>query len=371
MSDKITNLYWEKLRKAWKESFVLDVIQKFNDLSYVLKISDELGYDQELVLRKINGLPGDDKELAWKIYDSIWEDAFRMIKDVSEDLSFEVTDPPLIGTLPTGKINALAIVVPHTNKYILAFEVGLLQLITSICDFVALSLQPTASNGFEFKGGIDDGKAKEITNLLINYYTQGIPMTGKTQFIQNENQRTLSVGFRTIIKLFIVGHEYGHVGLKHLEQGDRQLIALLDDTDCTLSFPNDFQHEHEADHVGALIALVYHLKKGLPYWFSTGVIIYFLEFSKIIHQGIFTLFGVKIKDETHPPIHARIAFIESVVFSLISETDIHHYFAIKNFFNLQINAFEKVLEEELKKLKPSSLELAPMWRNYIFEPPKK
>ena len=43
MSDPHLQKYWKDLRKAWKDTFVMDTIQRFDDLSYVLQIGKKAG----------------------------------------------------------------------------------------------------------------------------------------------------------------------------------------------------------------------------------------------------------------------------------------------------------------------------------------
>ncbi|MCB0840165.1 MAG: hypothetical protein KDD99_26035 [Bacteroidetes bacterium] len=72
MSDPHLQKYWKDLRKAWKDTFVMDTIQRFDDLSYVLQIAKKAGFNREEILSAIDKLDNHKNEQqGWLIYDSI------------------------------------------------------------------------------------------------------------------------------------------------------------------------------------------------------------------------------------------------------------------------------------------------------------
>ncbi|MCB0840460.1 MAG: hypothetical protein KDD99_27530, partial [Bacteroidetes bacterium] len=274
-------------------------------------------------------------------------------------------------TLPTGRINALAIEVPHKKNYILAFEVGLIQLIIYLSDFAAAHLQPATTHAkgstqFTIAEEMNKAKIQDLVQFLFSYYQTGIPSSSGYEFLQNNHQRMVSQGLRNITKLFIVGHEYAHIGLKHLENGERQFMSLLNHDDCLISTTETFQQEHEADQVGFLISLVAYLKKGLPYWFSGATIIYFLKFSEYIYQGISLILEKEIKDMSHPPIIKRIDFLESVLAELIPQEEYQNYYGLRHFYYSLIDEFEKAFFKEID-VQRKQIKVAPIWEKFMVK----
>lgn len=352
---------------AWSDAFVTNTIQGLNDQSYVLQLADTIGYDLPKLKKELKKLMQQgNRGLGWMIFDNIWQQAFDQVQHVSPDLRFDILNPPIIGVLPTGRVNAVALSIPDQSNHILAFEVGLINFMTYLSNYAANHLVPTLSQAgqqtFLVKEEVDSAMTRQLARMMIMYYQQGIPLYQDFTPIRQLEQRYLSVGLRNMMKLFVVGHEYAHVGLGHLSGRDSRPFAphLIDQVSCQLTLSNGFQDEWEADQVGLLITLVYFLKKGLPYYFSGAVIFYFLKFNSFIYQGLSTVLQREFIDQSHPPISERINSLESMLSQLLSEQDQLHYLSLKRFYQRLLQQFEDMLMQELAQIE-SPMELAPIW----------
>ncbi len=354
MDDPQTLLYWKKLRSAWKEDFIENVIQKFNDKAYLFELGEQLGFDKSRFEKLLENFEGIEKEnLGSALYDSIWRDTFEKVIEVSKDLSFSVEEIPLIGTLPIGRVNAMALIVPDNKKYILAFAVGLLPLIIGISNYLASNFEIVEGeeNNFVFKEEVYLGKAEGLVHLIINFCLGNEPVSQDKPVLEKEKQHGISKQFRKIMKLFVVGHEFAHVGLQHFQEEEVSNFKLNDGFSYAVSEVKDFEKEYEADQVGFLIAAVSYLKQGIPYWFSAAYIVAFFEFTACIDSGIEAIFGVKRHSFSHPPIQERIRGVEQVLFQLIEERQQVNYFAIKRENEKMLVAFKNLFFQRITQMK--------------------
>jgi hypothetical protein len=364
MSDDFQQAYWAKLRSAWSDTFVNDVIRKFDDPAYVQQVGDTLGYSKDAILGRLEAIDRNGSEpLGWRIYDAIWKETFERVVSTGTDLGFDVPEIPLIGTLPTGRVNALAIRVPGSDRHILAFEVGLLLLVVKISDYAAAHLHPVAGgNSFEFQPETNPAYTEALVKMMLDYYSNGMPGTSHADPAPPAVQRTLSQGFRDIIKLFVAGHEYGHIRLGHLTSGGKQFFQLAGGIICDTTVGEDAAREFEADQAGLLIAAACYARKGLPYWFSGPVILYFLKFADHIYSGLSFLLDKPVADKSHPPVSDRIRHLEGVLMQLIPEKEQGHFFAVRGIYDKLLQDFESAFYAVVAQKKAEGgMSYAPMW----------
>ena len=354
MEKNKTEEYWKKLKEAWVDNFIQDLILRFNDIESIVEIGLATGYTKKEIKNMIQNHPKNHEEdLGWSLFDSIWHKTFESVIDTSTSLSFEVDQIPLIGTLPTGRVNALAILTPEKKKYILAFELGLIPMIVGVSNYIASNLEPSTEgdSNFTIREEINSTEAEYLVNLMINYCTDNIPVSGNHLPLQNKKQRTISQGIREIIKLFVVGHEYGHVCLNHFSGETERAFNFSPELTYTICEIQNHQKEHEADQFGFLVTLVYHLNKELPYWFSAAFVGCFLKFTGYIDLGTELIYDVKPGNQSHPQVEDRIRFTEDVLFQLIPKKEQINYYALKGFNNRLLKVFEGIFFARITGLK--------------------
>ena len=365
MSSSFSQQYWEELRTTWSDSFVTETIQRFNEPAYVYKLASAVGQDLTVWQNVVQTLQKNKTgSLGWLLFDRMWQKKFSLVQEVKEDLTFDIPVAPIIGTLPTGRINAVALAIPNQSQHILAFELGMIPLVTYLSDYLAIHMNPSTSKGghqtFDILQSVNSSYVATLTSMMGAYFKSGIPLAKTYIPIENPAQKNLRNGFRNMMELFVTGHEYGHVGLGHLDRGKSKVFSLAGQSQCHLSFPTHMKDEFEADQVGFLITLVSYLKKGLPYYFTAAVIVYFLEFCKNIYRGLSFIIQKEVSIPSHPPFSERVSHLESVLFQLISDQDREYYYGLTKFYQRLLAHFEQEFFKQLKYTR-SDIELAPIW----------
>ncbi|MEM6767090.1 MAG: hypothetical protein AAF655_19285 [Bacteroidota bacterium] len=360
--------YWKYLRNSWNDSFVAEVIQDLHRIDRVVELGRSIGYEESAILAGIEGIEASTEPLGWKLFDYIWVESFKDLSTISAELKFKVERLPLIGTIPTGRINAMAIKSPQEEEYILAFEVGLFDMICRVCDYLANYLEPSMGAGTSYNYKVKEKVLPEsitkVTTMLLRYYAQGLPFLEENiQLV--DSQKMLSRRLRRIVQLFVTGHEYGHIALKHLENGISQSFGLIDSTTHDEIFPVGHTQELQADQAGFLISSCFHVKKGVPFWFSGAIITYFLTFSGLIYSGLSFLLDKQITDPSHPPIEERVNSIEESLLKIIKDTEFDTYLAFKKMCSKLLEEVNNSLMKDLMVLKESGLFiLSPIWNRF-------
>ena len=372
MQNSAISKYWKHLRTAWNDTFVLDVVRNLHNVEYILALGNTAGYDKDQVLKALRLIQGPPEELGWGMVDFIWQDAFADLTEISSALKFDIEVMPLIGTLPTGRVNAMAIRPPGKGGYILAFEVGLFDLICHMCDSLAVHFEPEDGDGaaytYNAKEEVDEKSVMDITTALLRYYAQGMPFLGQRTSVLNLRQKGLSIALRKMIQLFIVGHEYGHIALKHLDFGRQLSFGLVDNSIHSEVIPDNQQQEFEADQAGFLISSTFHFKKGFPFWFSTAMMVYFLNLTGLIYFGLGLFLDKEVSNATHPSADERVTAIESHLLKIIGEKEFKYYTALRKFCDKIVEKVKESLTEDLLVLKRSNLfVLAPTWDRFREE----
>ncbi|MCI4669680.1 MAG: hypothetical protein MRZ79_16210 [Bacteroidia bacterium] len=365
MPSTFAEKYWKELRRNWSDALINKTVQMLHEKEYVIQIGELAGSNVESLKKRIDELEGNSTEgLGWLILDQIWQQIFDQVQGVSDDLSFDIPQMPILGSLPTGRINALALSVPGQEQFILAFELGLVNFATYISHFAAMHLEfgekNQGQNIFKPKEMVEPAYRSKMIHVMLSYYSDGIPLLAQKDIFVTEDLRPLSSGFRNMMELFVLGHEYAHIGLGHLEKGKARAFAPNDGLDYPFILSEDFKDEYEADHAAYLIVLVHYLKRGLPYYFTAAVIRYFLQFCSILYKGLSILLAREINDDSHPPIADRIKYLESVLSQLISTEDMKSYLALSAFYQMLCDNFAEHLELVLTEEK-ENFTLAPIW----------
>jgi hypothetical protein len=203
---------------------------------------------------------------------SRYEDPLRyqMIRKRAEQIEsaatthgMELSDRPLLGTLPTGQVNAVTYLVPGSRDHVVLFERELftfaLLLSKAVC--CTFPLEPSASGKTTFATGPAPVRRRieehpelieRFTEFVLAYALTGRPTLAKPYLPERAHQH-LALVLRTSLELFVLGHEYGHVLARHLSQVSRTAPsrAQLDDVDA---LEYSWQQEYEADAIGCRLA---------------------------------------------------------------------------------------------------------------------
>jgi hypothetical protein len=182
-----------------------------------------------------------------------------------EHLGLQMPARPLLGTLPTGRVNALTILVPDTGEHIVLFEsqFGLFAHLAAKAIADVLPVKRTADGGATISFDREEvarriaqqpEKARRFGELVRAYLETGMPGMAPQSFL--DPLRTVWAGMMSSsVELFALGHEYGHIMRGHL--GESRPAAWLGGP--SLSDPEELaysnQEEIEADAQGVSLAI--------------------------------------------------------------------------------------------------------------------
>ncbi|MGW7648333.1 hypothetical protein [Streptomyces bobili] len=143
-------------------------------------------------------------------------------------LGFPMPERPLLGTLPTGRVNVMTLLVPATREHLVLFESEFLGFAYLSAKAVAevLPYRRSPEGGAAFS--LEPGKVRErlekhpqsahrFGQLARAYLETGVPYNAH-QYTQDPVRNTWAAMLCESVELFALGHEYGHILKGHLGQ---------------------------------------------------------------------------------------------------------------------------------------------------------
>ena len=256
------------------------------------------------------------------------------IEDAIKRRGIILPSKPYFGILNTGFVNGQAIRIPNTKEYIIALHSGTLDLFSNMADLISYILPAvTEDGGFEFLCDIEDEElinkwkfeinkkpeAVEQLILIVMSYLNPIKDTSKKlkKLINQDNGRfhvssNLSAGSR----LFLIGHEYGHIVANHLTLANESTKIMNNKITNISLVQQNWDKEFEADSyggnfsIGAMLHAIKQLEICVVAIDNFFTILHLLEMCRDISAGKY----LSIEDsdykepgwaDTHPPIALR------------------------------------------------------------------
>lgn len=242
------------------------------------------------------------------------------VRTAAEDMADGPTpDWPVLATLFTGEINAMAIKVPTTTEHVIFFDSGLFPfaLLLSKAVLQTVPLKRTDGNYAEFTWD-EDAICDRIERnhelqyrfyqVLAEYSLSKRPIRTEPYLPEGHYQGPINQLIESM-EMFVLGHEYGHVMAGHLTAPDvtRRHLAEADAELIEYSWPREL----EADSTGVrLMMLALHKRESLAlafcYW---GADFFFTALDIVQRAALLVQYG----DETHrisshpPPLVRRQA----------------------------------------------------------------
>lgn len=247
-------------------------------------------------------------------------DLINQLKESAKDLEINTEDFPFYATVPTGKVNAMAVNLPDSSKPFLLFDGQLLTFCHLISKIYATCLSPDDNS---YSISIETVKSKirrqpeiadRLSGVLDAFIKTGRPGTSKP-FPVDMRSAKLAHAFCKGMELFVVAHEFGHVYAGHLSE----LLSKLHIISPFQTTSINHKKEHEADLI-ALILTVHSLKKeGIDLAISVaGINLFFSVLDLADQYGDFISYGRRRKfsskeSETHPSNENRKKLIEDAI----------------------------------------------------------
>jgi hypothetical protein len=280
---------------------------------------------------------------------------------------------PLIGTIPSGRVNAMAIKVPNAVEYIVAFEDQFTIFAHLVAQVIAQSLPLKVTNGgvepiMDFKE-IDNHlsnhpeAAQRLKELFFAYLFMGAPGHAPS-YLLDEPFYSLTSVFRDSMELFVMGHEYSHLILNHVNgsKSEKRHKGNIEFFEICFKWVAEFS----ADELGMTLAMTsMKKKKYLSLVLSYAGIDLFFSIMDILEKSISIVknCSVNVDSDTHPPILQRRETIRKMLTKIegekFSEVAIHSAKALEYIIML---LWEKI-KPSLYEARSDRFELASKWRS--------
>jgi hypothetical protein len=332
MVDPYTRAYWKGLERNWKDEVMASVFASLRLPAQREKYAILAGQEPRAIeavfataLAQGDGMfLGDATPL-----DAFYSDAYLQVEEAATKYGLAPRKRPLLGTLPTSRVNAQVVLVERTGDLILAFEAGLLPSIWYMGNLLAATLQPDEQGKLlSFSPVSADVRREAIAwgaKVIANYLFSGSPLISQPLKL-DRNQQPLSRLLSGFMTHFVVGHEFAHLALDHLVGGQVTRFSMAGSVACATVEVRDRECEYEADKVGLVLGVSSWLfRRKVPYLFSAPLSVFFLRFVETVHRAIELITASPFSDEEHPPISDRIDVVIAAAISLVGEERIAEY----------------------------------------------
>lgn len=245
------------------------------------------------------------------------------IHDAADAMHMTVPVTPMIGTLPSGRVNAAAMLLPPQD-YIVLFEIGMFGFVHLLSKVVALTFSSsresagvTAAVAYE---SVPRAAGDRFVELIGAYLTLGSPYAAPP-FLADGDVQVLANNFRIPMQHFVLGHEYGHIISGHFGSSlpTRPIIDGLEDSEIA----RNWQQEFEADAVGIVLAIAAGRHRGLDVALSYGGAALFFSSIESVERAVSIVRTGRdelLQSDTHPPPNMRRAALRSLLPKLFDES---------------------------------------------------
>ncbi len=247
---------------------------------------------------------------------TIMVDLSHEIEQAAKEAGLIAARRPMLGTLPTGQINAKTIRVPGTDEHIILFEWQLFLFALLLSKAVARALPLTPGEPGYINVSVDPNAIRQriysdpsiearFADVVLAYAVTGKPGLAEPYFAE-PLYGTLTVTLLSCMELFVMGHEYGHIVLEHLTTTPRNVRPRLNEAE-EISY--SWRQEYDADLIGLeLMMRVAEGQRKIPANFSYSGADLFFTAIDIMDRAVSVLNG---EEETarklgsHPPNRER------------------------------------------------------------------
>ncbi|MCO7513808.1 hypothetical protein NJF44_09110 [Pseudomonas guariconensis] len=329
---------------------------------------------REMALQELRGGP----DTAISTYqDPAWYSLLvRMTKEIEEVLSgqnMKLDPAPLFGTLPTGRVNGMALKAPGLDHVIILIEDGLF-------GFANLAAK-AVSRTFPFKGD-SEGRLmfsvdpadwqqelaarpelpEKFLEVLLAYIVGGHPHLA-TSYLPEPNYDGIASALRDALELFVLGHEYGHLVSGHLngDETKRAVIAGEDIDEITTNWNEEF----EADVRGLEFMLAVMGKRGFDLSLSFWGAEFFFGCIEIVERAVSVIRTGEADiplSTTHPPTEMRRQMLHLVLERSVPEESVIGPLQLAGRVSSVLEQLWRFCEPVLLDAHRKGVVLAPAWR---------
>ncbi len=235
--------------------------------------------------------------------------------------------PPLVGTLPTGSVNARTVLVPGTSEYLVLFEDQFFHfaLLASKAIASAFPLVETTHPTINPDPVLIRQRLEQepevgarFAEVVLAYAHSGQPGRARP-YLPARPYGLLAGSLQKSLEMFALGHEYGHVVRGHLEEASHKVLRVLPDED-TEALQYSWRQEYEADIVGTGLCIGAMLADGnylpMSFW---GIDCFFSVLDVVKRASSILSYGAEQtgRPGSHPPPNERRRRVRGVLRSMV------------------------------------------------------
>lgn len=262
-------------------------------------------------------------------YQTIKQHAQR-IESAAAQQGIHIAKKPLIGTMPTGQVNAMTYLVPCTTDHIVLLErelftFALLASKAVCCAFPIVASSPTEGTLIAAGLGAAEDRIQQQPQLVEHFIevAMAYALTGRPSvappYWPERDYQMLSGVLQQSMLLFVLGHEYGHMIAGHLLQvssaTEERSPVDVDALDYS------WRQEFEADVVGCRLSVAAMNQLGygpvLSFW---GADFFFSAMDVMDRSTSLLLCGDENKRKlgSHPPSKDRRSHLRRTFLPLLA-----------------------------------------------------
>jgi hypothetical protein len=320
-------------REHWREQIESAERAELTE-KHMAKLKHELGISDEIDQRRKDDVIEKRKKMFSR-YES--PEVFWILVNIVEDIETVVQNFKgsnskniLFGSLATGDINGVAIDFENPEYFIVLIDDGVIGFANLLAKGLAQTfpLESEENGLLRFHADIesvaerinsDTSLSYRLIDLVLGYVVGGSPHKAEPYIPSRKYIGLLSV-WRDAMEYFILGHEYGHARLGHL---DSRLVALIH-RDGYDELPASWQQEFEADHFGLVVTMSCLSKQGFAPSLSYAGIEAFFCGLELIERTLAQFRGEEFSDQgtsTHPPAQLRRAALRKGLEHLVDSEE--------------------------------------------------
>jgi hypothetical protein len=276
-----------------------------------------------------------------QLEDPVW---FMQMSEICSDiqrvlprLGLSCPEPPLFGSLDTGRINGLAMLGPRLAVPVIFVETGFFGFANLFAKIVAQCLPVERAADGHYQYATDqravlthieskvDVLAPLLEDVLIATVIYGHPHRAQQYDIDDRYFQLANI-IRDAMEYFIIAHEYGHFIAGHLTRRvQRRAIGPTIHGDAAVELvPQNWEDEFEADAIGQAITVqaLYDKHEMHPSIINSGIELVFDAIGLIQEAQSILLYGraIQPKSLTHPPFAERIRSIRAGYYKFVRST---------------------------------------------------
>lgn len=264
-------------------------------------------------------IPGD---MWFTVMQNLMDDIEAVLESRTPD---QKPEKILFGSLPTGRVNGMAVPVPGSSFNLILIDDGLFGFANLACKAIATAVPIVpgtdgrgdrvdfSARDWRKRVGDNPAIAERMYDFLVAYVLKGHPHFAKPYLPDSTHQALGAILCRSV-ETFIIAHEYGHCMAGHLDGSTSKPLHAIQSFGDVDGIPTSWKQEHEADLIGCdLTVNALPKERGLhyAYWGTEA----FFVFAELIHRTQSMLqFGqvaLHTESETHPSLQQRAGVLRA------------------------------------------------------------